>query len=129
MEQDEVYKPLDNGFAKLASVLGITAIVSTFFVPLYMPLICGAIAIILALLSRGKGELPSKAWTGVITGSIAIIINVAIAFSSIYLFMNNPIVRMSVNETSRKLYGYTINELIEESVGDGFDLEEYLANR
>ena len=54
------YVPFDNGFQKAASIMGIAAIATTFFGLITVPMILGGLAMILALLSRGRGDMHIK---------------------------------------------------------------------
>ena len=121
-----VYVPYDNGFQKAAGILGIAAIVTTFFGLLTVPMILGGVAVILALLSRGRGYMSLRAYMGLTCGSVAVILNILIIVYALYMFCFNPVFRSTVNEQSRRMYGYTINDMINESVGDGFDVDSYL---
>ena len=56
-ENNSIYIPYDNGFIKAASIMGFASIVTTFFGLITVPMILGGMAVILALLSRGKGDM------------------------------------------------------------------------
>lgn len=124
--KEVAYKAYDNGFAKAASVLGIIAFVTTFLGLATIPIALGGIAVILALLSRGKGEMSNKAITGLVFGAIGIIINILLMCYIVWLFIKSPTYRQIMNNQFESIYGYTINEMIEGNVGGGFNLEEYL---
>lgn len=125
MEPTLEKKSFDNGFAKASKVLGILSLVSIIILPVYLPLICGGVAIILALLSRGDKEMDSNGWTGLSTGIVAIAVNIILVFAAIYIFMNNQFVRNAINAQYRELYGVSFTEMIEQSVGGDFDLDKY----
>ena len=125
-ENNTIYIPLDNGFIKAASIMGFASIVTTFFGLITVPMILGGLAVILALLSRGKGDMNGKAYMAFTCGSVAIILNILIVGYSLYMFCFNPVFRSTVNEQSRRMYGYTINSMIEESIGGDFDLDAHL---
>ena len=93
---------------------------------LTIPMVLGGLAIILALLSRGRGDMNSKAYMAFTCGSVAIILNILIICYALFMFCFNPVFRSTVNEQSRRMYGYTINDMINQSVGDNFDVESYL---
>ena len=121
-----IYVPFDNGFLKAASIMGVASLVTTFFGLLTIPMVLGGLAIILALLSRGRGDMNSKAYMAFTCGSVAIILNILIICYALFMFCFNPVFRSTVNEQSRRMYGYTINDMINQSVGDDFDVESYL---
>ncbi len=125
-ENNSIYIPYDNGFIKAASIMGVASIVTTFFGLITVPMILGGMAVILALLSRGKGDMNGKAYMAFTCGSVAIILNILIVGYALYMFCFNPVFRSTVNEQSRRMYGYTINSMIEESIGGDFDLDAYL---
>ena len=78
------YVPFDNGFQKAASIMGIAAIATTFFGLITVPMILGGLAMILALLSRGRGDMSGKAYMAFTCGSVAIILNILIVGYSLY---------------------------------------------
>lgn len=125
--EEPVYKPFDNGFEKASSILGIISIITAFLGLGTIPMMLGGTAIILALLSRGKGSMGSKAMRGLTCGIIGLAINIFLICYVIMLFCTNVTYRDLINNQCRMMYGYTLNDVIEESVGDGFDLEEYLS--
>ncbi|MBR3635993.1 MAG: hypothetical protein IKN47_07335 [Lachnospiraceae bacterium] len=122
----EAYIPYDNGFQKAAGIMGIAAIATTFFGLIMLPMMLGGLAVILALLSRGKGYMSRRAYMGFTCGSVAIILNILIVGYALFMFCFNPVFRSTVNEQSRRMYGYTINDMINESVGNDFDVDSYL---
>jgi len=125
MEENMPYKPFDNGFASTSYALGIIALVSTLFVPFVIPCVTGGVAIILAVLSRGKSELNSKALTGITTGTVAIVINLLIVFAVVYLFLCSNLFRIELNSRYLEMFGYTFTDMINEYVGNGFNIESF----
>lgn len=125
-EETVAYKAFDNGFAKAASVMGVIAFASTFLGLATIPIMLGGTAVILALLSRGKGEMNNRAIVGLVFGAIGIVINIFLMGYIIWLFMTSSFHRQAMNSQYQQIYGYTINEVIENAVGNEFDLEEYL---
>ncbi len=125
-EDNPSYKALDNGFAKAASALGIASIVTAIFGLATIPLMLGGLAIILAILSRGRGSMEGRAVRGMTCGIVGMTISIALIAYVIYLFCISPTYRSLINSQCETMYGYTLNDVIEDYVGDGFDLEEYL---
>jgi len=129
MEQARERMHINNGFSRASKALGIAAIVSTFIVPVYLPLILGGIAIIIALLSRGKEEIDADGWVGITTGIVAISVNIAMMIFVIVMFLTNTYFRDMINVQYMQLYGTTLNSAIEKIIGGGFDLDMYLYSR
>lgn len=125
-EEKSVYKPYDNGFEKAAGILGIASIVTAVMGLASIPVMLGGVAIILALLSRGKGQMSPKAVRGLSYGVVGVTISIALIGYVVYLFCNNSLYRQLINNQCESMYGYTLNEVIESSVGEDFDLEEFL---
>lgn len=125
-QENTIYKPLDNGFERASGMLGIASIVSAICGLATIPMMLGGLAIILALLSRGRGHMGQRAVRGLVCGIVGLTINVALIGYIVFLFCNNSIYRQLINNQCEAMYGYTLNEVIESSVGDDFDLEEYL---
>lgn len=126
MEQVKEYNHFNNGYSKASKALGIAAILSTFLVPVYLPFILGGLAIILAIISRGKYEIDSDGWIGITTGIVAIAVNIAMVFLAVYIFIKSQYVRDIINAQYMKMYGITFNSMIEKIIGNGFDLDMYL---
>ena len=126
MEENVVYKPLDNGFEKAAGILGIASVITAVFGLAPIPLMLGGIAIILAFLSRGKGPMSQRAIRGVTCGVVGITINIALVAYVIFLFFTNSAYRQIMNAQAELMYGYSMEELIESSFGTDIDLDKYL---
>lgn len=123
------YVPYDNGFQKAAGIMGIASLITSFLGLITVPMILGGLAVILALLSRGRGSMSGRAVMGLSCGAAAIILNILIIFFAVYMFLFNVQYRKLVDEQSMKMYGYTITDMLEESMGDGFDIDSYLKYR
>lgn len=126
MEQIKEFNHYNNGYSKASKALGIAAIVSTFLVPVYLPFILGGLAVILAIISRGKYEIDSDGWVGLTTGIVAIVINISMIFLVVYLFLKSQYFRDMLNVQYMQMYGITLNTAIERIIGHGFDLDMYL---
>lgn len=102
-------------FATAAMVLGIISIVTSFTFTVYPPFMVGSIAIILALLSKGRRpNLLSRARTGIICAVIGLVMNTIIVTASMVLLFTNPEVRAEVNKTFERQYGMSFDEMWEE---------------
>ena len=77
-----------SSFATASMILGIIAIISAFFGTVYPPIICGGLAVILGLLSKGndKAMLPN-AKVGVLTAILGIVVNVLVVGSVIFMLL------------------------------------------
>ena len=70
--------------ANAAMVLGIISILSTILMTIYIPLILGSIAIILAILSKGsKSRMAGQAMTGLICGAGGLVMNLGILITTL----------------------------------------------
>ena len=126
MEQVKEFNHFNNVYSKASKALGIAAIVSTFLMPVYLPFILGGLAAILALISRGKYEIDSDGWVGVTTGIVAIVINIAMIFLTVFIFLKSQYFRDIINAQYMQMYGITFNTAIERIIGHGFDLDMWL---
>lgn len=129
MEQTKEFNHFNNVYSKASKSLGIAAIISTFLIPVYLPFILGGLAIILAVISRGKYEVDSDGWVGITTGIIAIVVNIAMIGLAVFIFIKSQYVRDIINAQYMQMYGVTFNSVIEEIIGGGFDLDMYLFSR
>lgn len=106
--------------ANAAMILGIISIVSFFSFIVYPAFITGSIAIVLALLSKGRQQkMLSKARTGIICAVIGLVSNALLITGSIVLYYTNDDVRAQVNQMYEDQYGQTLDEMIEEMLEDG----------
>ena len=111
-----------SSLAKAAMVLGIIAIASCFTFTIYPAYILGSIAIVLALLSKGRRpKLFSNAKTGIICAVGGIAFNTLIVTLISYLLFANPAVREKANQLFEEQYGITFDEAIEE-IMEGNDI-------
>ena len=63
------YKMPGKSLATASMILGIISILSTILMTLYIPMILGSIAIVLAILSKGsKNNMPGQATAGIVCG-------------------------------------------------------------
>lgn len=106
-------------------VLGIISILTICTV--ILPLICGGLSILFAILSHRKGEdLNGLALTGVICSSISMaftIVTFALVLIQLPHNLKDEQYLEQLNTTSEALYGVTFEEMLEES---GIDLDSLL---
>lgn len=111
LERDFMNTPTINTFSKASLVLGIITIVTVFMGVIYIPFITGGIAIILALLSRGRRRsFSTPALIGVITSCVGLVLNVALVVTSLVLYSNVPEVRNQVNSYLEQMTGIEIED-------------------
>lgn len=108
-----------SNFANISMVLGIISIVSSFTFTIYPAFVLGSMAIVLALLSRGRRRrLANKAGTGIICGTIGLITNTIILVSCMVLLFTNNDIRNEVNKTFEEQYGTSFDEMWDEIMED-----------
>lgn len=112
-----------NAFASAAMVLGIISIVSALLMTVYFPFIFGSLAILFALLSRGRAaKLSNPAKAGICCGSVGFGINLAIIISSFALILSNPELLMQTAQTydemCEQIYGVPTEDILGESMED-----------
>lgn len=102
-------------FATASMVLGIISIITSITFTVYPAFILGSIAIVLALLSKGRRpKLLSKAHVGIICAITGIVLNTIIVTTCTVLLFTSPEVRAEVNKTFEKQYGISFDEMWEE---------------
>lgn len=104
-----------SGFATAALILGLLSIMTAIMGTVYPPLLCGGLAIILAILSKGKDRaMLTNAKVGMTTGIVGLIVNVAVVVSTLLLFFNNPQfqeeVHTQLNQYYEALYGESFDD-------------------
>ena len=103
-----------------AFVLGILTIVTTLMMTVYVPLILGGIAIIIAIISRADNEkLNRQASLGMKLAICGLILDIVLIGGSFYAVFTNPDARQEVNSTFEQMYGQSFDELLEEIVQGG----------
>lgn len=104
-----------SSFATASMILGIISIVTSFTFTVYPAFVMGSIAIVLALLSKGRRpKLLSKATAGVICATCGLVINTVIVVICTVLLFTDPDVKAEVNKTFEKQYGVTFDEMWDE---------------
>lgn len=100
-----------NFYAKTAIILGIITIVTTLMATLYIPFITGSMAILFALLSRGRRKTMCQiAFAGVITSVIGLIINFMFIVTCITMYSYNPEILKQVNQYLEDISGVEIED-------------------
>lgn len=113
------YAEPGGSFATASMVLGIISIISSITFTVYPAFVLGSIAIVLALLSKGRRpKLPSKAQAGIICAIAGIVMNTVIVTACSVLLFTSPEVRAEVNKTFEQQYGMSFDEMWEEIMED-----------
>ena len=111
-------RPPINVFALFARSLGIFAIFCGIFGIFIGSFICGGVAIILAVLSKGyQNKMEKNAIIGLACGCIAIVIQISSFAFSVYNIIHVPEYREFFNSMYEKMYG----EPVDESITDMLD--------
>lgn len=114
---------MENGLSRTAWTLGLIAVISAILFTIYIPVILGALAIVLAIVARGKEGFCRKARSAVAMGIVAIVLNITVVSYSFYTAMNNPIIHTQLNDICAQNYGHTFDEIVDDMKDGVLDLE------
>ena len=102
-----------NVFALFARSLGIFAIFCAIFGIFIGSFICGGVAIILAIVSKGyQNKMEKNAIIGLACGCIAIVIQISTFVFGVYNIINVPEYRELFNSMYEQMYGEPVDESI-----------------
>jgi len=123
-QQQNFHTPGMN-MATASLLLGLAAIFTTMTV--FLPIICGCLAILFALLSKGYGKrMITQAKVGLAFGTGSLVLTVILFFSSINLLISNPDLLIEFGKqydaTCESLYGQSAEEIM------GFSYEDILTD-
>ena len=108
-----------NVFAMFARSLGVFSIFCAFFSIFFGAFICGGMAIILAILSKGYNtKMEKNAKIGLITGIIGIVLQISVLGFSIYNIIHVPEFREKFNSMYEQLYGEPVDDSINEMLDE-----------
>lgn len=120
--RNEVNTP--NGFATASRILGLVAIISVFTFAVYPPLMFGATAIILAILSKGYDNTCHKvARKGIRSGIVAIVLDAAVIGVVIAMIFGKGAFKNELNKACKEMYGQTFDDMMQDVMDGSFDLE------
>ena len=106
--------------ALAAMVLGILALASFLSMTIYPPFIFGSIAIVLALLSKGRApRMTTRARAGILCAAIGLAANCALCSTTLYMLYTKPDIMQQVNDVFESQYGMSYTEMIESILNDG----------
>ncbi len=111
--------------ANAAMVLGIISVLSTILMTIYIPLILGSTAVILAILSKGtKPRMAGQAMTGLICGISGLAMNLGILVTSLSFIFSNP----ELLQDAARIYDTQFEQIYGESTEDvlGQSLEDMI---
>lgn len=112
-------KPTLNVFAVFARSLGIFSIFCAVFSIFAGAFICGGLAIILAILSKGTdSKMEKNAKLGFVTGIIGVTMQVSVLAVSVYNIIYVPEYREQFNSLYEEIYGIPMDD----SVNDILDM-------
>lgn len=108
--------------ANAAMVLGIISILSTILMTIYIPMILGTIAIILAILSRGlKSHMAGQAMTGLVCGIGGLLMNLGILVSSLMFIFSHPELLQDAARTYDTQFEIIYGESTEDVLGQSLE--------
>lgn len=106
--------------ATAAMVMGILTLATFISMTIYPPFVFGSIAIVLALLSRGRApRMNTKAKAGIICATIGLAANCALCTTSLYMLYTKPEIMQQVNDIFESQYGMSYDEMIRTILDDG----------
>lgn len=111
------YVPRRNPLATASMVLGILSLCTCFIFYLSLPF--GALAILLAILSRIERNMSGKGKAGIICGLCGIIVSIAVTVSSVYFVLTDATAR-SYLEYYLQIYTGDSELSLEEEFGNLF---------
>lgn len=107
--------PQKNAMSTASMVMGLLTVVTTIMCTVYIPFITCGLAILFAILSKGKSRsMSGSAVTGTITGIGGFILNILLIAMVWYMYTNVPDVHNQANEMFEQRYGVSIDELFED---------------
>lgn len=113
-----------NRLGQIAMILGLIAFFIAFTCMIYPAAMLGGVAIVLAVLSRGRGRrFDGTAKVGLWSGIAALIVNVAIIAGVVALIFSNGEFKNMMNEACREMYGQTFDDMVDDAMDGTFDLE------
>ena len=117
-DHDSGQKPFPNVFALFAKSLGAFSIFCAVFSVFFGSFICGGLAIVLAILSKGYNtKMEKNAKIGLITGTIGIVLQISVLAFSVYNIIHVPEFREQFNSLYEQMYG----EPVDDSINDILD--------
>ena len=108
-------RPFPNVFALFARSLGIFSVFCAVFSIFIGSFICGGLAVILAILSKGYNtKMEKNAVIGLIAGIIGIVLQISTLIFSFYSIIHIPEFREQFNSLYEQMYGEPVDDSINE---------------
>ncbi len=108
--------------ANAAMILGIISVLSTILMTIYIPMILGTIAIILAILSKGlKSHMAGQAMTGLVCGIGGLLMNLGILISSLMFIFSHPELLQDAARTYDTQFEIIYGESTEDVLGQSLE--------
>ena len=113
--QQNKISPSPNTFALFAKSLGVFSIFCAVFSIFIGSFICGGLAIILAVLSKGHStNMEKNAKIGFVTGILGIFLQLSVLTASVYNIIHIPEFREQFNSLYEQMYGEPMDDSINE---------------
>lgn len=124
--QRNIYSRKPNQMETASQICGIIAVISVFTMMIYPALVLGSLAIIFAILSRGSAKkLYDRAVTGIITGGIAIAVDIALLVASLAIIFSNGPMKQQLNDACKQMYGQTFDDMLQDAMDGELNLDYY----
>ena len=112
-------RPFPNVFALFARSLGVFSVFCAVFGIFIGAFICGGLAVILAVLSKGYNtKMEKNAVIGLIAGIIGIILQISTLIVSFYSIIHVPEFREQFNSLYEQMYGEPVDDSINEMLDE-----------
>ena len=92
-----------NPMATGAVVLGVISLFTCLI--FYISIPCGAMALLFAILSRGKEPMPGKSRTGIVCGAVGMALSLGITLASVWMVLTNTQMRAYMENYLRYYLG------------------------
>lgn len=115
-DQDDMYGEFRqrNPMASASIALGIASLLScTIF---YIAIPCGALAVLCAILSRGRFRLQGKAKAGIVCGVIGMIFSAVVTATAVHTVFTTPVLKARLEQTMQYYLGdpsFDLDEMLE----------------
>ena len=113
---------------RTAAVLAMLSLLSTVFLPVILPFIFASIAIVLAIISKGRQKsFSSGARRAFTVGIVSLVLNAAVCATAVYGFhmiLHDADARAEANRLMESMYGYSFDDLMEQVMDEyGIDVQ------
>lgn len=103
-----------NSFAKASMTIGAIALASVFTFTIFPAIILGALALILALLSRGAElNFHATARNGIMLSILAFVVNIALVGGTCFMILGDNPYHEELNATYEEMFGMSYDEILQ----------------